>query len=444
MIKKIFSYFSNNYNNNYIRQKTEQALIIVNLLTIVFSSFFTFSIFFKEVFDKNLLLTVILISTLSILTLFILKKWNYKIAGNFFTIGNTVIMAIGIPLFIFESLPEINYVQGFYIILSVLSYSLIFANNRVLIINAIIILISTFSYSYILSVRYPEIEIIKIATFNYPVAVFMLTVVLFFGKKFNIDAIKIAKMEAENAKNQTQKLENLFKSIKETSLILERLSEEIKSSSNSLSTSSNEQAASIEEISATIEEVNNSFILNAENAEISANKAKSTSNLSKKSERSLKRVSSATNDISKRIGVINDIARQTNLLALNAAIEAARAGNAGKGFTVVAGAVKKLAENSQDSAKDIISLVNESLNISEQANDYLLKIIEEIDESSNLSTHISEAIIEQKTGINQINTAILEINSSAQNNAAISENLASNVDILNQHAEKLKHLLLKA
>jgi len=441
MIKYIFSYFSNNKESNYLKEKTERALIIVNLISILIALFTIISVFFKDVFDIGLLISVIAIIIVSILSLIILKKWNYKIAGNIFTIGNTIIMGLAMSVFVFESLPQTNYVQGFYMIIVVLSSNLIFSNRKVLIINAILILISGFSYMYIINSRFPEIEITRVALTNFPFAIILLTVIIFFGKKFNLDALKISKEEAIKAKIQTKKLEHLLLSIKETFLTLEKLSEEIKSSSNSLSTSSTEQAAGIEEISATIEEITNSFIKNSENAEMSAKKAKTTRSFSKKSERSLKRVSSATKDISKRIVVIDEIARQTNLLALNAAIEAARAGRAGKGFSVVAGEVKNLAENSQISAKDIISLVNESLTISEQANEYTSRIIEDIEESTNLSSLISEAIIEQKLGINQINSAISEVNSSAQNNAAISEQLASNVEILNKYAEKLKLLL---
>ena len=170
---------------------------------------------------------------------------------------------------------------------------------------------------------------------------------------------------------------------------------------------------------------------------------KNTNRLFKKGNRSLERVSFATKDIHKRIGVIDEISRQTNLLALNAAIEAARAGNAGKGFSVVAAEVKKLAESSQISAKDIISLVNESMVISNQANEYFEKIVKEIEKSSNYSLNISDAIMEQKYSVEQINKAMIEVNSGSQNAALVSENLASNVEMLKEYAEKLKNLLTR-
>jgi len=441
MLKKIISYFANSSETNQKFQKEENALIIVNLISILFSIIAFINTLFKDVFDGGLLFSLFLIIIVSIVSLFILKKQGFKKAGKFFTIAETIVIGGAMPVFIFESLPQINYVQGFYIILPVLSFNLLFSNRKILIINTVLVLIFAFTYSYILNVRFPEIEIIKIATFNFLFAVILLSIILFFGKKFNIDAVNRVKKEASKAMQQAIKLENLLLSIKETSLTLEKLSEEIKTSSSSLNYSSTNQANSIEKISATIEQLSNSFASNSQKAEISAKKSVSTKKFTKKNENALKRVLSVAKDIHERIGTIDEIARQTNLLALNAAIEAARAGNAGKGFTVVAGAVKKLAENSQLSAKDIISLVNESLQISEQANGFSQKIITEIEISTTLSSQISEVMKEQIQGINQINDAVSEVSSNSIKNVSISENLAANVEILNKHAEKLRLLL---
>jgi methyl-accepting chemotaxis protein len=283
----------------------------------------------------------------------------------------------------------------------------------------------------------------RIAVDNFPNSIIMLTMVLFFGKKFFEDAYKTAEQETQKALDNSKKLENVFDSIKKTSYVLQNISIELLNSSNSLNKDANQQAANIEEISSSIEEVSNSIDETSYNADQSAKIAINASNLSNNSNRSIKRVFSATDDIYEKIGSIDEIARQTNLLSLNAAIEAARAGEVGKGFAVVANEVKKLAENSQYSAQDIIRLVNESKTISNEANDYFEKIVVEINNSANFSLKISEAILEQKQSIMQINNAMMGVNSGAQNTALVSDNLANSVSILKEHAEKLESLLAR-
>jgi methyl-accepting chemotaxis protein len=280
-----------------------------------------------------------------------------------------------------------------------------------------------------------------IGVINLPFALVFLTILIYYGKRFSDDALAQANIENEKNKAQNVKLNAIIESMQETSLGLENLSEEVKESIISLSESANSQASNVEEVSAIVEEVTQSIATNVEHAEESVKIAKKTEKFSKRSTQALQRVATATKDIFKRIDVINDIARQTNLLALNASIEAARAGNAGKGFSVVAGEVKKLAEHSHTAAKDIISFVNESISISDQADSYLGQIIIEINKSTDYTVQIFEALAEQEQSIRLINDAIIEVNTGAQNNAAVSENLAANIETLNEHTGKLKDLL---
>jgi len=441
MMKKIFSYFLNNIQRTKLQVKLVKALIVVNIATIVLSITAILLGLQKAEIDWNMIYVTILLALMPIVTLYLLKKHSFKAAGNFFSITYIIILAFSPSVFILAKLPQINFVQAFYSVFAILSFSFLFSSKRILLFNAVLSIIGIFSYYFILQAQFDDLEMAKIAVGNFPVSITMLTLVLYFGKQFFEEAFKTAELETQKAQNNYNKLESILNSVKETASILEDFSDELMSSSSSLSTAANQQAASIEEISSTIEEVSNSINENSHNADQSAKIAKNTSSLSKKGNRSLERVASATNDIHKRIGIIDEISRQTNLLALNAAIEAARAGVAGRGFSVVAGEVKKLADKSQVSAKDIISLVNESKYISNQAAEYLQKIVTEVQNSANYSMKISEAIMEQKLSVEQINKAMIEVNSGAQNTAGISEHLSSNVETLNLHAEKLKKLL---
>jgi len=205
-----------------------------------------------------------------------------------------------------------------------------------------------------------------------------------------------------------------------------------------LSSISNQQASSLQQISSSMAEIVSTIQQNAGNAKHAEKIANVAALGVEKVKISSESATVSIKVIADKITIINDIASQTNLLALNAAIEAARAGTYGKGFSVVAAEVKKLAERSKAAADEIAILSVKSVQTTEQATIDLNQIIPDIEKTAKLIQEIAAASMEQNLGVEQINNAIQQLNDITQKNAATSEELANNSDELVRHAKQLE------
>lgn len=236
-------------------------------------------------------------------------------------------------------------------------------------------------------------------------------------------------------------------------------SDDIRQASDDLSQRTEQQAASLEETAAAMEQITG-IVREAAASAGKANaivmetrdEAEKSGEVVRRAVSSMNGIESASSEIGAIISVIDGIAFQTNLLALNAGVEAARAGDAGKGFAVVASEVRALARRSAEAAKDVKEKITAStdqvehgVTLVSEAGEAIERIIDRISEIANLVDGIATSANEQSTGLQQINTAVSEMDGVTQQNAAMVEqataaarNLADEARALNQHIEHFR------
>lgn len=246
---------------------------------------------------------------------------------------------------------------------------------------------------------------------------------------------------AQSLNGMTTKLSEVAKKIsKGVSEVLET-SEEISELTRQVSDGATQQASTVEELASAVEQIADTF-------KNTSRIAAKTGQISNETSNDLDKVSAASNDslnairqIADRITVVSEIAFRTNLLALNAAVEAARAGNHGAGFAVVAAEVRRLAERSKIVAQDINDLSDETVKITEKTGDELQIVIPQIKKSASLIQDVVNAIIELEGGIQQINAAIQQLNHVTQSNAASGEEIYATTDMLASNAQNLSSIV---
>ncbi|MBP7062682.1 methyl-accepting chemotaxis protein [Ferrovibrio sp.] len=255
--------------------------------------------------------------------------------------------------------------------------------------------------------------------------------------------------DATNSTSDT--LRQLARRLNETAAQVQSASAEISTGSQDLASRTESQAASLEETAASMQEITTTVKQNADNAQaanqlagVARDTAEQGGQVVAKTVSAMSAIEQSAQKISDIVGLIDEIAFQTNLLALNASVEAARAGEAGKGFAVVAQEVRALAQRSANASKDIKALISESngqvkngVTLASQAGNQLGDIVGAIKKVSDIVAEIAAASREQATGLDQVNTAVGNMDEMTQRNSALVEETSAAAQALAGQARDL-------
>ncbi|MFN4277923.1 MAG: methyl-accepting chemotaxis protein [Ferrovibrio sp.] len=259
----------------------------------------------------------------------------------------------------------------------------------------------------------------------------------------------------DSVNGMADKLRDFAGRLNESAELVKSASAEISTGSQDLAQRTESQAASIEETAASMHEITTTVKQNADNAQAASQMAAMARDAANKGGQvmgdvvnAMGRIEGSAGKIADIVGLIEEIAFQTNLLALNASVEAARAGEAGKGFAVVAQEVRSLAQRAADASRDIKTLITESNGqvreggkLVGQAGETLTEIVGAVKKVTDIVSEIAAASREQSTGLEQINTAVGQMDEMTQRNGALVEETSASAQALSEQAAELANLV---
>ncbi|MGY6162063.1 methyl-accepting chemotaxis protein [Paraburkholderia strydomiana] len=256
-------------------------------------------------------------------------------------------------------------------------------------------------------------------------------------------------------RNMNERLVDVVSRVRSSSESIATGSSQIAAGNTDLSQRTEEQAASLEETAASMEQLTATVKQNTDNAKQGNTLASNASEVAARGGEVVAQVVHTMHDISASsakvaeiISVIEGIAFQTNILALNAAVEAARAGEEGRGFAVVASEVRGLAQRSASAAKEIKELISQSVakveagtSLVDNAGTTMKEVVDSVKRVTDLMGEIASASVEQHTGIEQVNQAVMQMDEVTQQNAALVEEASAAAQSMAAQSGTLRELV---